>query len=180
MDPLIGQSVKILFNNGTAVEGTVVQWSDDKSVIKSINKESLFVIQKTKQDVLAVIIRLNDKKVEKESIQHSIDMKKSASVDKKELEKQYEDIKNNQNDDLRIKKLVELKSELNQLEKEEFFNRFRGHEMTQIGSVGNYVLPNISKKPRIVERSSEENQRKNVRNHSKLSKMFARKNKDSG
>lgn len=190
MEPKSGQLVKVLFNNGTAVEGIVIEWSDDKSVLKSKNGESILIIQKTKQDVLSVIINLRYKedtvstKVEQIEVEQREVKQKVQPVIDEDLEKQYEKIKDESSkdlssDDLRIRKLVELKSELNRLEKEEFFNQFRSHEMTRVGSVGNYVLPNFSKKPRPFKRPSAQNQGEDVRDHSSLPPLFNNKNKNS-
>lgn len=51
MDPQIGQRIKLYFRTGIIEEGYVVSWSMNKSAIKSLSSENIFVIMKTGDDV---------------------------------------------------------------------------------------------------------------------------------
>ena len=56
MIPVKGSRVKIFFRNGLIEEGFVESWSDEKSVIRSLNSSNLLVIQQTQSDVIAIKI----------------------------------------------------------------------------------------------------------------------------
>ena len=61
MDPKPGQHIKIFFRNGAMEEGTVVSWSPQKSVLKSLLNDDLMVIQKTIDDIMIIKILKGNK-----------------------------------------------------------------------------------------------------------------------
>lgn len=160
MNPNVGQYVKIIFNNGTTSEGIVKYWSDEKSILISENGDSMMIIQKTKNDVLSVVIKLKHKPINQLQVEYE------ELVDK--VEKNNDDIKN----------LAELRKELIHQEQKDFLETVKTHEMSQIGSV-QYALPNISTKPRPFQRSPSQNKRADIRNYSSLSEVFGPKNKNN-
>lgn len=162
MNPEKGQYVKILFNNGTTAEGIVQSWSDEKSVLISENRESILIVQKSKEDILTVIINTKYK------------TKEEANRKQEELVNEVPKTKKT------IQELAELRKELNRHEREDFFNATRSHEMSQVGSVGHYVLPNFSKKPRVIQRPGPQDKRTNVRHYSGLLEMFDGEDEDNG
>lgn len=168
MNPEPGQYIKILFNNGTNAEGIVESWSDDKSVLSSKNNKSIMVIQKTKIDVLAVLIY-------KSEITSQLDSKS-----KEEIMNKYSELINEKKKDLNtVKELAELKQELNVQEREDFFSKLKTHQMTNVGSIGKYALPNFSKKPGALEHPAPEDKRKNLGHCQDLFDMFASKDENN-
>lgn len=161
MNPELGQYVKILFVNGTSAEGVVHSWSDGKSVLVAENKESMCIIHNTLENVLTVIIQC-------------------SYLPKKRAVEKFEELAEEPKKDKRtIQDLAELKKELNRQEREDFFNNFRTHEMSSVGTVGQYALPNLSQKPRSFKRSAPENNGKGVRTYPDLSEVFSGKNKNN-
>ena len=63
MFPEINSQVKLMFNNGVSVEGKVLQWSNDISVLIS-DDGGKFLINKTKDNVMVVKIQPKEKFVE--------------------------------------------------------------------------------------------------------------------
>jgi len=55
MLPTTNSQVKLMFNNGISVEGKVITWSDDISVLQS-SDGGKFIIHKTKDNVMVVKI----------------------------------------------------------------------------------------------------------------------------
>lgn len=97
MDPKPGQLVNILFRSGIKEKGYVIEWSDQKSAIKSEHNEDILIILQTLNDVLAVqIIHAGEEK--------QIEQKEIAPITDHEIKK---------------KSLVELYKEKNKIEKEE-------------------------------------------------------------
>lgn len=56
MTPQKGQHVQCLHRLGGTVEGTVEEWSDDQSILKSIDGKSLLIIPKTAEDIRLIKI----------------------------------------------------------------------------------------------------------------------------
>jgi sRNA-binding regulator protein Hfq len=56
MTPQMGQRVKVLFRNGTLVEGTVEDWLDNYVQLKSITDESVIIISHPAEDIMLVKI----------------------------------------------------------------------------------------------------------------------------
>jgi hypothetical protein len=121
MNPEPGNYVKVLFNNGTAAEGFVRSWSDHKSVLETEAQDSFFVIQNTENSVLAIKI---------------FPGYRHTSI----AQKEFEDVRALPRDQNNIKKLAELRTELNRQEREAFFNQATSHELGQIQPVQYHVF----------------------------------------
>lgn len=144
MIPQENQNIVVLFRNGLSIEGTVISWSNKKSVIELSGKKDLFIIQKTKNDVFAVKI-INTDKQEIAPIQKSNPEPKIKYEEIKAAPaKTYDDIKN----------LAELKKELNILEKQEIQERLSSHEMSE-PKLTTYVLPGSNGKIQYSETSHD-------------------------
>ena len=177
MNPTIGQYVHILFLNKTSAEGFVYQWSDEKAVLSSESGESFLIINNPSRDIMTIKLWVkNNKKDNEEKLKELRD-----SIRKRVLK----NVGNGNSSDIELPEsekpdsltdLVELRKQALALEKEEFARKAVSHEMTQVGSVGNYVFPNFSKMQRPILNPSEENSGEDVEHYSELSKMF--KNKD--
>lgn len=131
-----GQYVKIVFKNSTQLEGIVESWSDQQSVIKSINGDSLMVIFNTSADVMAVKIILN---FIKPGELHSRLMKTAQ---------EFEDVKQSPStNEFRLQKLADLRKMLIEQEKQIINQQIREHTPSQTTKV-KYGIPNFNKKHR--------------------------------
>lgn len=115
-----GQIVKILFRNGSIETGKVIKWTDEKSIIKSLNSNDLLIIQKTLEDVFVIKI-INEQKLDKEPevIDDPVYITDST---------------------LKTKKLVELHAEKVKLEKEQTKKKLFSLDNTNRTDI-NYGIP---------------------------------------
>lgn len=129
-----GQYIKVVFKNGTQLEGLVESWTDKQSVLKSIDDTSLMIIFNTLEDILAVKIILN------------FSSPAEAPKRRTALETEFEEVrKSPSTDDLRILKLAELRKRLNKEEQEIIKQRFNEHQPSQVGNTS-YGIPNLNTK----------------------------------
>ncbi len=135
MIPQAGQYVKIVFRNATQAEGVVESWSDETTILRSPDKKSVFIIQKTAEDVMAVKIMLDysgftslEKKLE----------------ETKEKFKQVYDEPTVSADDLRIKSMAQLKTAMIEQERKILAERMKEHRPTGIKS--SYQYPDFFQK----------------------------------
>lgn len=49
---LIGKKVKIFLKNGLSAEGIVVEWSDGKSILKSLNSDNILIINNCHENII--------------------------------------------------------------------------------------------------------------------------------
>lgn len=147
--PMQGSMVIAFLRNGVQVEGEVLQWTERKSVLKSLTGASIIVIQKTSDDV--IFYKISNAKNEFERV-------------KNKPHKNEED----------IKQLAQLKNDLNDLERAEIRERLNTH--TPSGIVGNRygTLPNIPIKVP-VEHPSEKAPREDPGISAELQNMFSKK-----
>lgn len=103
MIPQPGNIIVAFFRNGVQLEGEVVSWSEQVSVLKSPTGVSTIVIQKTLDDVM--FYRFSNAKTE------------------------YEKLKTKPNkEEVDIKNMAALKSELNELERSEAREKLSNHQ----------------------------------------------------
>lgn len=101
----------VMFRNGAQAEGEVVSWSSNTAELKSKdNKVNLFIMD-IKQDVMAI------------SIMHDIAPIKIME----RLEQKFEEVKQSQNDPLRLKTLAQLKIAMNEQEKAIITEKLQDH-----------------------------------------------------
>lgn len=197
MNPLPGQFVKVLFNNNTFMEGTVVKWSDEKSVLKDDN--SVFIIQKTAQDVMMIEVQMRvQQPAPQTTIQQSaVDMSDGYPEDLTESdiikieegldedESSYQEYLVSRFNDVAkkpkktvedLRTLAELKGELNCLELEDYSQQIKSHIPSDIPKV-NYAYPNFSAQQPPFKRTSKKNTRKNFPGDTGLSRLFKSKDK---
>jgi hypothetical protein len=150
MNPIPGQLIFIFFRTGVQIEGEVVSWSDNKSVIKSASGMSTIVIQKTLEDVMFYKFS-------------------SAKTDYEKLKEKP--IK--EDDD--IKALAELKNELNDLERAEIKEKLTTHNADGIKKVS-YGLPFVNSKIESpIECPREKTSRKSSVFSTELQGLFSKK-----
>jgi len=63
MIPQKGQHVQCLLRVGGMVEGIVEIWSDDKTVLRSLDNKSLMIISKTADDIVLVKVMLPEREL---------------------------------------------------------------------------------------------------------------------
>jgi hypothetical protein len=135
----IGKHVQILLQNNMILEGTVIEWSPHQVVISSLDDESTSVILHPKEDIRVVKII---GKQNAESVQ-----KPEATEKKKiKLEQEFDETYQMPSDNnLRLKKLAELKSELIEQEKLMIASRLKEHTIGDVKTV-KYEQPRFFKK----------------------------------
>lgn len=129
MIPQKNQYVKIIFNNSIQIDGFVESWEDKIVLLKN---NSYYIINNQK-DILFYTIQNNIKKPE-EIIKQNI-----------ETQRQFEQIKQSPSNDLRLKKLAELRQELINQEKQIIANKIKEPSSNSAGT--QYGFPNFFKKP---------------------------------
>lgn len=131
-----GRHIKIILKNNIIVEGIVEFWADKDCLLKSLDDDSIFLIPNPNSDIIMVKMFNKSKK----PIQ--IETEKKSELEKK-FEETYE---KPSDDDLRLKNLAELKSELIEQEKKIIANKLKNHHIGEIKKVqyGNHYL---NKKP---------------------------------
>lgn len=115
MIPQPGNIIVVFFRNGVQLEGEVISWSDERSVLKSPTGASMIVIQKTLDDIM--FYKFSNAKEEYEKLR--------TKPDKEE-------------DD--IKTIAALKNELNDMERAEARERMTSHKADGMRET-NYGLP---------------------------------------
>ena len=150
MKPQVGQQVSIVFKNSIQLSGEVIEWSDNKSVLKSLSNASIIVINKTLEDVM--FYKIFDNVVQKiEKIQ--------------EKAVKPED----------IPKLAELKKQYLELEKAEIEERLRTHQPDGVRKV-EYGLPFVNiKSEGAVQHTRQKTSQQDLGLGSELQKLFSKK-----
>lgn len=126
MTPQKNQHVKCALRNNLVIEGIVESWSDDQSILKSLDDASIFIILHTTQDVLLVKIIL-----------------KNSSEIKNDLQTKFEEAYSQSSDDeLRLKNMVELKKLLTEQERRIISEKLKTHHINNIKET-KYESPSI-------------------------------------
>lgn len=116
MIPQKGQHVKCVLRNNLIIEGIVESWSDDQSILKSLDDASLSIILHTAQDILLIKIIL-----------------KNSSEIKNELQVKFEEAYSQPSDDkLRLKNMVELKKLLTEQERRIVSEKIKDHHISNV------------------------------------------------
>jgi hypothetical protein len=132
MIPQKGSHVKCVMRNNLVLEGVVESWSDDQSILRSLDDSSLSIIQHSLEDIVVIKVIL-----------------KKPLQTKKELEIKFEEeVKKPSDDNLRLKNIVELKNMLNNQEKKIIAENLKNHHIGEIKKI-NYGQPGFFPKPSI-------------------------------
>jgi len=148
MIPQPNQHVIIFFRTGIRIEGDVVYWSDQKSVIKTSDATTT-VIQKTLDDVM--FYKIGDiRKIYKSIVEKSVS-------------------------DIDLQSLANLKIELNELEREEIKEKLTTHVADGMKAV-EYGIPGSNIKiSGALQRPRKETSRENTGIGSGLQDLFSKK-----
>ena len=150
MEEAIGKRVKIFFRNGMTCEGFVSKWANNEAVLRSLESDDVVFLPDVKEDVFMVRFFFQDKEVvekpPKEGLPPIIEpelekpkpIKAQAQVPpsqpKKVIDKQ----------ELRLKKLVELRAQQKKELEENVSKRLKSHVPTNIQRP-TYVQPSFTK-----------------------------------
>lgn len=124
------QHVKLLLNNNILIEGVVQVWSDSSVEILSLDKQSTSIILHPKEDIRVI------------KVIHQKELIKEKSITEKKFEEVSQQVGY---DDLKIKKLSELKVDLIKQDKEIVANKLKQHQLSEVKKV-NYDYPGFFKK----------------------------------
>jgi hypothetical protein len=139
MIPQDGQYVKCILKNGAVVEGYVEEWIQNEVQLRSIDGESIMIITHPEEDIMLIKIMLD----KQESIETPVNSPPPARTD---LEQEFEETYNQpSNDDLRVKKLAELKIMLVEQDKKIITDKMKDHRIGEVKKVM-YGYPGPDKK----------------------------------
>lgn len=134
MNPEKGAHVKCLLRNNLMVEGLVESWSDEKSVLKSLDEKSLSIIQHSANDIILIkIILINDSPETQKEIESEISQKLKETL-------------NLPDDEFREKNIADLKILANKQEKLIITNKLREHHASEVRKT-RYGYPGFLKEP---------------------------------
>jgi len=132
--PQSGQTIRAFFRNSTKIEGIVLQWSEEKSIIKSLDGTSILIIQKTAEDIMAIEIILSPPDSEQNNFPKS-----STS-----LEEQFQQVyQQSNNNNSRLPRLVKLKTMINTQERQKLAAFLKAGKKAE----DKYELPGFLKMP---------------------------------
>lgn len=118
MIPQKGQYVKIYFRNETQLEGIIESWSNSQAILITEESGSACIIMNVLEDVMLVKIM---QPKEEESL---VEQEQYFN----ELEEEFEEVKEMPSeDDLRLKKLSELKDLMNKQERKIIYEKLVDH-----------------------------------------------------
>ena len=137
-----GLYVKLIFRNGTQAEGIVESWSDDISILVSVDNLSKFVVLHTSEDLLGVKVCLEEPEALEEAetsfqetVEHFKEMYDAPSADD-----------SSEPDLNRVHNLAQLKMLMNEQEKKIVAGKLKEHTVSEVRS-SQYGIPSFIKKP---------------------------------
>jgi len=135
MNSYTNKHVKLLLTNNILIEGIVLSWSNTCVEILGLDKKSTSIILHPNEDIRVIKI-----------IHNGIALPNNPELEKSAKEKEFEQVaKQSGYDDLKLKKLTELKSELIKQDKEIIANKLKQHQILELKKV-NYEYPGFFKK----------------------------------
>lgn len=145
-----GRQVKIIFKNGLAIEGVVEEWNEEKSVLiatscrlRSLDGNSLLLIRNT-DEIIAIKIMLTPEESVDNNCGEKQENTKNLEAEKKQLDLDFKEVYD-QEGELNVKKLAELRQEMAKTEKQMIANKLRQHYIAEPRGV-QYGNPGFFKK----------------------------------
>lgn len=136
-----GYQVKIMFRNGTSVEGIIYRWEEDEYVLRSVDGESILYIQDPVQDIMAIKVIVSKQQ------EHSTNTKLPLNKMQDQIEEIAKNIIKEPNDrDNKIRTLAELKIAQAEAERKIISEKLKDHHIGETRKVA-YGLPGFFKKP---------------------------------
>ena len=146
MMPKEGQHVKCVLRTGAMAEGIVEEWFNNVVQLRSLDGESVLIIPHPNEDIMLIKIILDSPKTQAEEIKEKI-IKKSSKNNTELEERLLEAYKQPSDDNLRIKKMAELKVLMVEQEKKIIAEKLKDHRIGDTRKV-EYGQPEFYKKPR--------------------------------
>jgi len=139
MMPTNGQHVKCILKNGAIVEGIVKEWGANSVELRSLDGESILIIPHPNEDIMLIKVLLEKPKPDVEIIKEKI-------IEAGSLEEELQKTVEQTSDDLRLKKMADLKILLAQQEKKIITDKLKDHHISdvrkaQYGYPGFYKMP---------------------------------------
>jgi len=129
MKLISNQKVEIIFrNNDTVVSGTIVSWLENNYVLKSLDGQSLIILNNPALDIMAIKVFSETEPIVQQPISS------------KEILEEVID-----NSDLKHKKLAELYIESTKAEKQIIAEKLRNHHIGAV-TLPKYATPNFFNK----------------------------------
>ena len=128
--------IKCILSNNISIEGYFISSSNDDIRIYSLDKKSVIVINNPKQNVILTKIFLQEEMEQKSEI------KEQAPPILEEEKIEVVNNNNQENEDLKLKNLAELKILKNEQEKKIIAEKLRGHTITGASEV-RYTIPSF-------------------------------------
>lgn len=144
MIPQKGQYVKVVFKNGTQMEGIVESWSDKKSVLLAEDKQSLMVIMSTAEDVLAFKIILNYLSLEEAKRKLAETQEKFRQILQQPVKPEEIETQGLTAIQIKGKNLAQLKSLMIEQEKKIIAEKIREHTLQDV-RIPRYEQPRFHK-----------------------------------
>jgi hypothetical protein len=127
-----GTQIIAVMNNAIQIAGVVEVWSEQESILM-LKDGSKWIIHNTAKDVMLTKLVVMEPSL------------KETQNERHALQEEFEEACQAASDDLRVKKLAELKILLNNQEKQIISQKLREHEITEVKPV-QYEQPRFSTK----------------------------------
>ena len=143
MIPEHGQHVKCVLRTGALAEGIVEVWSPDEVLLYSLDGESILIITHPREDIMLIKIILGQPEDDRQLVTES-------EAPPNELEKQFQQVHqapSSVDDNLRLKKMADLKIMLAEQERKIVAQKMTDHHIGEVRKV-TYGYPGPDKKSR--------------------------------
>lgn len=154
MTPQVGQQVKVIFRNGTVVEGIVNVWENNTVELKSLDDKSVLIISHPAEDIMMIKVSLEPEEPPFKMVDKGTHMEtpdgRFQIAKKIDINDAWRDAVNETDhlDPEQIKTLAELRMELNKREKEIIALKLREHRPSRSPQIGPYHYPSaVAGKP---------------------------------
>lgn len=165
-----GQFVQIRFNNGIFFDAIIEDWSDQKSIVSLPDTRETVIIQKTLQDVLLVKVFNKSPEIKKKEIE--IKEEKDKKLDN--VRSEFDKLKDETTSPTSLKKMSELKDEMNKLEREEVFGRMKEFKPDGVREIV-YGLPRNLQISGAAQHTNQETPPPNIKFGAELQNLFRKK-----
>jgi hypothetical protein len=147
MIPQVGQQVKCILRTGAMVEGIVEEWGETVQML-SLDGESILIIPRPSEDIMLIkILLISEEEIPKESFKDpELVVAISNNVPyPNSLEEEFDEVYNQPSgDDLRTKKMAELKILLAEQDKKIVSEKIKDHHIGNTRKV-EYGFPQLNK-----------------------------------
>ena len=141
MVPMQGQHVKCVMKNSFVIEGIVQDWSEKEVVLKSLDEKNLMIIHHPNDDIVMTKIMLDVPQTQEElSPKNEVVEEKPLSKLQEEIKSSLNDVLSEDNEDLKVKNLSNLRQLVIHQEKKIIESRKKEH----FGTAGNAKMTQYS------------------------------------